>query len=438
MLHTWLSSCWQHVAFGTDSAHFLERGPVTREPVVVGLTRSRARRRIIVDPQHDWIAMLLRRTTFTLLRSLCMHSNNNAKPDFEIMMKENIDSASDEETARLHPRSATAGSYSSWWLTQMQQGFRSCNVVTVAVIAVLVGLLLGVAFGHDGDSSSAPLGSNRAYEHQFVSEYDLIRTYSNIPEPNNSRSPAYHYTNTPMDFETAMRATGITQKEYAACNSSIYQDPNRQICTKYGNPVCYKKKLKYINDESGETVPYYTEDGAAEVACPSSPSRSSPQQWGWPGDCYARPGGTARQLICYADLPCKKEELQWTAGVRVEVKSKWYYWQGYNVGWTGGMDPTAKSPWPLSAKHEAVLSYHHEDTTDRDTSDTTDTSDTDTSVAKTESSSRVGPQMTQPYEGKFCLQKAALKALSRNGWELIEPYDAFTAETWKVIKRSPM
>jgi hypothetical protein len=42
------------------------------------------------------------------------------------------------------------------------------------------------------------------------------------------------------------------------------------------------------------------------------------------------------------------------------------------------------------------------------------------------------PTPTQRYEGKFCLQKAAFKALSRNGcWELIEPYDAFTAEIWK-------
>ena len=32
---------------------------------------------------------------------------------------------------------------------------------------------------------------------------------------------------------------------------------------------------------------------------------------------------------------------------------------------------------------------------------------------------------TAPYEGKFCLQKAALKALSRRGWELIEPSEAF-------------
>ena len=62
--------------------------------------------------------------------------------------------------------------------------------------------------------------------------------------------------------------------------------------------------------------------------------------------------------------------------------------------------------------------------------------DTDTETSS--GSSRVEPKLTQPYEGKFCLQKAALKALSRNGWELIEPYDAFTAETWKIIKRSPM
>lgn len=33
--------------------------------------------------------------------------------------------------------------------------------------------------------------------------------------------------------------------------------------------------------------------------------------------------------------------------------------------------------------------------------------------------------LTTPYEGKFCLQKAALKALSRRGWELIEPDEAF-------------
>ena len=79
----------------------------------------------------------------------------------------------------------------------MQQGLRSCNVVTVAVIAVIVGILLGAAFHHDGRSGSAPLGSNRAYYEQFVSEYDLIRTYSNIPEPNDSRSPFYHYQTHP-------------------------------------------------------------------------------------------------------------------------------------------------------------------------------------------------------------------------------------------------
>ena len=131
----------------------------------------------------------------------------------------------------------------------------------------------------------------------------------------------------------------------------MYRDPNRKICTNYGSPVCYKKKLKYIKDDSGETVPYYTKDGATEVACPPpSGSRSSrpPQEWSWVQDCYAYVG-SSRPLICYADLPCKKEELQWTAGVQVQVQSQWYYWQGFNVGWTGGLDATAKSPWGSSA-----------------------------------------------------------------------------------------
>ena len=67
------------------------------------------------------------------------------------------------------------------------------------------------------------------------------------------------------------------------------------------------------------------------------------------------------------------------------------------------------------------------------------------------------PTPTTGYtEGKFCLQKAALKALSRRGWELIQPSEAFepsryydynyrnplredvyASKTFKVIKRTP-
>ena len=265
--------------------------------------------------------------------------------------------------------------------------------------------------------------------HHFVTEYDLV---------------TIRYE-TPMAFETDVRGLGVTDKEYKACKSSIFQDPNRKICTK-ADFKCYKKKLKYQPDANGDIQPTYVKEGATEIECPKySCSEYGCSGYAWPfgksepfpfnyGDnyhgqerqsCTARLEGTNEDInICYYEFKCLEEESQWdfTAtcvyGEKFQSGQTRFTWPRSSdnkcaprkFSWTGGLDP-------------ANVTYEN-------------------------------PTPTTGYtEGKFCLQKAALKALSRRGWELIQPSEAFephgyygytnawlrdiyASKTFKVIKRT--
>lgn len=305
---------------------------------------------------------------------------------FEHVLDDDEEVQRDEETARLHPES------SSKVTKRCYQSL--CRSAAVAAMACLFGILLGTSFVHR-PSSEPVYEQHHQYvkqrEHQYVSEYDIVHTHS-VPCAS-WQSPQSICTSTPMDFETAMRQTGITDEEYAACNSSIYRDPGRKVCAK-ADRVCYKKKPKRV-DVNGTTVPIYSKEGATEVTCPSGCEGNceSDDHWYWSSIC--RDGG---KIICYTTIPCGEEVSQWTAtAIQMRGDNNFdlqWQWTGLNAGWEGGL-------------HPANITWHN-------------------------------PILTQPYQGKFCLQKAALKALSRNGWELADPYEAFTAENWTVIRRSPL
>jgi len=255
--------------------------------------------------------------------------------------------------------------------------------------------------------------------HHFVTEYDLV---------------TIRYE-TPMAFETDVRGLGVTDKEYKACKSSILQDPNRKICTK-ADFKCYKKKLKYQPDANGDMQPTYAKEGATEIECPKYsewdygevwPGRNSePYRFNYygqesPSKCTARLEGTNEDInICYYEIKCLEEESQWDStathvhGEKFGEQSRfnWPRDGARRFSWQGGLNP-------------ANVTY-------------------------------VNPTPTTGYtEGKFCLQKAALKALSRRGWELIQPSEAFepsryydynyrnplredvyASKTFKVIKRT--
>ena len=242
--------------------------------------------------------------------------------------------------------------------------------------------------------------------HHFVTEYDLV---------------TIRYA-TPMAFETDVRGLGVTDKEYKACKSSILQDPNRKICTK-ANFKCYKKKLKYQSDANGDIQPTYVKEGATEIECPTTSGmgncdwrntqsctaaqENSMGYSGWHPSCQIELDGTnTRVNICYSEIPCEEEQTQWNAGSFQSSGGQYdYHWNGHgHPSWTGGLQPSN-------------VTYPH-------------------------------ATLTAPYEGKFCLQKAVLKTLSRKGWELIEPSEAFEAgygsrgrdlyssKTFKVIKRT--
>lgn len=278
--------------------------------------------------------------------------------------------------------------------------------VTKAVLVGLLGILIGASSIRGSSHCVPPVPSSSESLH-YVSEYDLIPTYT-FPDDDATPQPSsVMEESSPANFENAMRSAGVTDAEYAACNSSIYQEPNRRVCVKVGKPVCYKKKVKVLTDESGETASVFLKEGAVELPCPYDVSEN--ERPSWPSECYYPVGGaySNRQIICYYKLPCQEEVSQWSATeLSIEIEGTNSYvdtMEGTNslfldlsfVGWNGGPDPA--------------------NITDYDNVD-----------------------WTNPYEGKFCLQKAGLKALSRNGWELIEPYDAFTAYTWKVIRRTPL
>ena len=211
-----------------------------------------------------------------------------------------------------------------------------------------------------------------------------------------------------------------------------------KICTKAGIK-CYMKKLKYENDSNGDIQPKYVKQGATEVDCPyghgwlNPTSGDSWQYNGWPNYCRKQPEGSNTAInICYGEITCEEESSQWntqvargsSGGQECYQKEFFFDWASPDINdrfwcaqdapsWYGGPNPSN-------------LTYPSSSATS-----------------------------TAPYEGKFCLQKAALKALSRRGWELIEPSEAFepsryydynyrnplredvyASKTFKVIKRT--
>jgi len=280
----------------------------------------------------------------------------------------------------------------------------------IAIVACVFGILAGVTFHSPRPPPPQPIipgeGGGHHMHHHFVTEYDLV---------------TIRYE-TPMAFETDVRGLGVTDKEYKACKSSILQDPNRKICTKPGNK-CYMKKLKYEKDSNGDIQPTYVKQGATEVDCPDG----GPQVWSnngfcingfckdgrWPAYCRKQLEGSSTAInICYGEITCEEESSQWstqvardrfggscfdgawtTSGPR-EINGR--FWCAQDApSWYGGPNPSN-------------LTYPSPSATS-----------------------------TAPYEGKFCLQKAALKALSRRGWELIEPSEAFKPGGWHYIKHNP-
>jgi len=285
----------------------------------------------------------------------------------------------------------------------------------IAIVACVFGILAGVTF--HSQRPQPPMipgeGGGHHMQHRFVTEYDLV---------------TIRYE-TPMAFETDVRGLGVTDEEYKACKSSILQDPNRKICTKAGIK-CYMKKLKYAKDNDGDIHPKYVKDGATEVDCPVADLRNWLQStgfYGWPDDCRKRldEHGKTKINICYGEITCEEESSQWSvARGSPEGSCQFFFdWPSpYNTcgKCDGGRFWCAQdAPSWYGGPNPSNLTYPSSFAT-----------------------------ATAPYEGKFCLQQAALKALSRRGWDLIAPSEAFepswyydyedvyAPKTFKVIKRT--
>lgn len=266
----------------------------------------------------------------------------------------------------------------------------------IALAACALGILGGAAF-HGPPPHGGPGGrGERDMHHRYVTEYDLV---------------TIRYE-TPMAFETDVRAVGVTDKEYKACDSSILRAPDQKICTKVG-AKCYMKKLKNEEDASGNARATYVKEGATEVDCPSTNGHdwlyAEDDKWrynGWPDYCRKQSAETNALInICYGELLCAEDSSQWTA------KSEYGFCNGasqqYFVDWSTRPDANDR----FWCAKDSPAWYGGVD------------------VSKmTYPGDRSG--VTTPYEGKFCLQKAAFKALSRAGWELIEPTEAFKP-SWK-------
>ena len=129
----------------------------------------------------------------------------------------------------------------------------------------------------------------------------------------------------------------------------------------------------------------------------------------FPSICF----NSDKKLICNFTIPCEEEAPQWTVSGDIGLENHDYTWSGSDVGWNGGLDPT----------NPVTVIPLPSDRSDRRSQNM-----------------NVTPNLNGPYsdEGKMCLLKAALKALSRNGWELADPAQAFTGKNWTVVKRTPM
>ena len=275
--------------------------------------------------------------------------------------------------------------------------------VAIAISACVFGILAGVAFHAPPPRPGAPGegGRHRAQGH-LMSEYDLV---------------TIRYE-TPMAFETDVKGLGVTDREYKACKSSILQDPNRKICTK-GGTKCYMKKLKYEKDSNGDMQPKYVKRGATDVDCPHGhhgwlqPTPDDSWRYnGWPDYCRKQPEGSNTAInICYGEITCEEESSQWNTQV-----ARGPGCNGVNmflVDWAATYDPNDRfwcatdAPSWYGGPIPSNLTYPSSSSTS-----------------------------TAPYEGKFCLQKAALKALSRRGWELIEPSEAFEPHGYYGINKA--
>ena len=292
-----------------------------------------------------------------------------------------------EDEEQLHPENSSGDADTEPRVHGMTSMGRSA---LIALAACALGILGGAAF-HGPPPHGGPGGRGaRDMHHRYVTEYDLV---------------TIRYE-TPMAFETDVRALGVTDKEYKACDSSILRAPEQKICTKVG-AKCYMKKLKNEKDASGNDRPTYVKEGATEVDCPSGHGwlYAEDDKWhsnGWPGYCQKHSAETNTQInICYGELLCAESTSQWTA------KSDYGYCALKNQG------------------NQYVVDWTKPDTNDRFWC----AKDSPAWYGGVDVSNMAYPGdrsgVTTPYEGKFCLQKAAFKALSRAGWELIEPTEAF-------------
>ena len=324
----------------------------------------------------------------------------------------------------------------------------------IAIVACVFGILAGVTFHSPRPPPPPPIipgeGGGHHMHHHFVTEYDLV---------------TIRYE-TPMAFETDVKGLGVTDKEYKACKSSILQDPNRKICTK-PDFKCYKKKLKYEPDANGDIQPTYVKEGATEIECPKYSSCTSSYSYGpqypkstyenqlciggtaWPfgksepfpfnyaeytnsrerQSCTARLEGTSEDInICYYEFKCLEEESQWDFTATCVHGEKFQLNNG---------DEQTRFTWPRDSHNKCAprrFSWQ--------------------GGLNPANVTYENPTPTTGYtEGKFCLQKAALKALSRRGWELIQPSEAFephgyygytnawlrdiyASKTFKIIKQT--
>mmetsp|Transcript_37280 Transcript_37280/g.81178 ORF Transcript_37280/g.81178 Transcript_37280/m.81178 type:complete len:417 (-) Transcript_37280:13-1263(-) len=262
----------------------------------------------------------------------------------------------------------------------------------------------------------------------------------------------------PADFEEAMRATGLSDAEYAACNSSIYQEPDRKVCAKirilsYVEAILGGYDEKTVISCDTEVLQWTALNMGIEVVkevlntTPSPPtstfrpygqrfSTQTPTQRdsevpfnmflsSLSGGLTAAPGvsstysptTTPNNERVHKNVQESPTFLYRWRGFTKHSRAQTYYasWSSWNsfhgtgaeyrpwltsVGWLGGL----RTRWQISQSPTTQL----------------------------------GGLATEPYDerGLDCLLKAALGALSRQGWELLEPMWALQSERWKIVKQN--
>ena len=133
---------------------------------------------------------------------------------------------------------------------------------------------------------------------------------------------------------------------------------------------------------------------------------------------------------CYYEFKCLEEEPQWDSPATCV--------QGEKFSWRWDSSEKTRFTWPRAGNKCAPQRFSWQ------------------GGLNPANVTYANPTPTTGYTGKFCLQKAALKALSRRGCELIqtseefEPHgyyggyyrnewirDLYSSKTFKVIKRTP-